>query len=142
MSVLQEIILVLNQHKMWPRQNFPTNNNQYRVNTPSWSYTSMLCLPVGAITLMWDPFVQITVRDYKLRRGRTYWSCWPSEEKTRPEAGRTALSCCAAASGSADKQTNNTQCYIYIITVFLNNWSISQLVLYFFITVYINVTFL
>lgn len=34
---------------------FPTNSNQYRVNTPSWSYNSMLCLPVGANTLMRDP---------------------------------------------------------------------------------------
>lgn len=38
-----------------------------------------------------------------LRRGQTYWSCWPWEEKTTPEAARTVLSCCAAASGSAQE---------------------------------------
>lgn len=35
------------------------------------------------------------------RRRQTYWSCWPWGGKRRQEVARTALSCCAAASGSA-----------------------------------------
>lgn len=47
-------------------------------------------------------YVRMSMRQ---RCGWTYWSCWPSEEKMRQEAGRIVLSCCAAASGSADKTT-------------------------------------